>query len=410
MSEITLPRFRYIEDFKRFLDKMDAELKDSGEVLKQRQKMLASTFAKVDPTLIKAAMVFNVTPTDRKDQMSLVRKMRSKIDPALTKVVVPNMKKLESQYNMAEDLYDKLRAVEQCETQLNMAFQNRRGDQFEATMAQIKSMKAKISEQLKACFQFLSDIAQKHVPTEFTKYNELIASMVNEHVIFREAQSFLYVSVTPDGDLAFTSYLMLQDVANDEGMVAPHLYISVQWILAKEPRVSVDLNHEYEVPNKLIGSGEIVDSVGEAVKAIADMLELENFSSALGVVPLALQLKVDPTSLNPNLFSYRDLISKVVVDERVISFFLRKEANSPEVLTEVGAQLYKELKALMKQKGVRLTMKTEKVGSANVLTFNIVKVAEGGEFSSLDFEFMRDKFGLSTLQLRKIHNIVNQGK
>lgn len=409
MAEITVPKFRYIDDVKRFLDKIGQDVNEISQLLKQKQKLLASV-VNMDSTEIKAAMVFNITPTDRKDQMSLVRKMRRKIDPSLTKVVVPGMKKLESQYNLAEDLYDKLRAVEQAETQISLAFPNRRGEQFEAVMSQIRIMKEKIGEQLKICLSFLSEVAEKHVPTEFTKYTQLVADLVNEHVIFKESHSFLYVSVTPQGDLAFTSYLMLQDVANDEGMVAPHLYISVQWILSKDPTVTVDLNHEYEVPNKLVGSGELVESVGEAVKVISDMLELENFSSALGVVPLALQLKVDPTALNPNMFSYKDLIGKVVVDERTIAFRLRKEANSPEVVTEVAAQLYKELKALMKSKQVRLTMKQEKERGIYTVTFNIVKIAEGGEFSAYDMEWLRDKFGLSQLQLRKIVNIVNQGQ
>jgi hypothetical protein len=231
---------------------------------------------------------------------------------------------------------------------------------------------------------------------------------VDEHVIFKESQSFLYVSVSDKGDLVFTNYLLLQDVANDEGDIAPHLYISVQWILSKEPTVSVELSHEYEVPNKLIGQGEEVGSVGEAVKAINTMLELENFSSALGVVPLALQLKVDPTALNPSMFSYRDFISKVIVDERTISFKLRKEADSPETVTEISAQLYKELKSLLKSKNVRLTMRSNKVSGSHVITFTIVKVAEGGEFNDYDLEFLKDKFGLSQQQLRKIVNIVNQ--
>lgn len=414
MNEITLPKFRYIEDIKRFLDKMDKELDISGQLIKQKQKMLASVMNMDSTALSAASFVFNATPTDRKEQMSLVRKMRTKLDSTLTKVIVPGMKKLETQYNLAEDLYAKLRVVEQCETQLSLAFPNRRGDQFEATMAQIGKMRRKIEEQLKSCLTFLSEVAEKHVPAEFSKYIKLVSDMINEHVIFREAHSFLYVSVTPGGDLAFTSYLMLQDVANDEGDVAPHLYISIQWVLSDDPTVAVDLNHEYEVPNKLIGSGELVDSVGQAVRVIADMLELENFNSALGVVPLALQLKVDPTSLKSNMFFERDLIGKIIVDDkdRSISFRLRKEANSPEIAARVAAQIYTELKSQLKSKNSAITLggRDEKVNGLYTLKFKFVRVAEGGNLTILDLEFLRDKFGLTQLQLRKIGNIINQGQ
>ena len=400
---IDIPRFRYIDDVKRFLDKLDKSIDESGKVLTQQQKLLASTFARM--VRAGADVEFDITPSDRKDQLRTIRKMKTKIDPNLVKVVVPNFKKLESQYNLAEDLYEKHKAVETVETTLSLAFPNRRGEQYEATMAQIQTMKAKIAEQLKICLQFLSDVADKHVPKDFKKYTATIAELIDEYVIFKTSHQFLYVSVTKEGDLAFTSYLLLQDVANDEGYVTPHLYISVQWILSKEPTIAVDLNHEYEVPNKLVGQGEEVGSVGEAVKAISTMLELENFSSALGVVPLALQLKVDPTELRPELFSYRDLISKVGADEntRTIWFKLRKEANTPELKTEIGAQLYKELKQVMKSKNVRMSMRWEK----DMLMFKLVNVGQGGEFSAYDFEWLRDKFGLSNQAMRKIDNIIN---
>lgn len=411
MSTIDIPKFRYLDDIKRFLDKLDKSIDESGKVLVQQQKLLASSLSK-----IVTAVEFDVTPTDRKEQMRTVRKMKTKIDPDLTKVVVPGMKKLESQYKLAEDLYEKHRAVETVETTMSLAFPNRRGEQYEATMAQIVKMKEKIADQLKLCLSFLNEVASKHVPKTFQKYVDTIAELIDDHVIFKESHSFLYVSVTPDGDLAFTNYLLLQGVANDEGMVAPHLYVSVQWILSQDPTVTVDLNHEYEVPNKLIGQGEEVGSVGEAIKAISTMLELENFSSALGVVPLALQLKVDPTELNPSMFSYRDLISTITVDEHknTMAFKLRKEADSPEIVTEVGAQLYKELKALMKSKNVRMNMKPTKDRGQSTLTFELVKVADGGEFNTYDMEWLRDKFGLNNQALRKIVNIVNsqssQGK
>lgn len=406
VTAIEIPKFRYFDDIKRFLDKMNAEIDLSGKLLTQQQKLLASVFKAAVP--VNASMVFNVTPTDPAEQRKTLRQHKRKIDPSLTKVVVPNMKKLQSQYSMAEDLYAKHKAVESVETTLSLSFPDRRGEQYNATIAQIGQMKAKIADQLKICFSFLNEVAEQHVPKSFTQYTQAIADLISEHVIFKESHSFLYVSVSPQGDLVFTSYLMLQDVANDEGEIAPHLYISVQWVVSGEPKVTVELNHEYEVPNKLLGSGEEVGSVGEAIKAISDMLEIENFSSALGVVPLALQLKVDPTSLNPNLFSYRDFISKVIVDERTISFKLRKEASSPETVTEISAQLYKELKALLKTKNVRLTMKQNKVAGVYVVTFVIVKVAEGGELTNYDVEFLRDKFGLTNQALRKIANIINQ--
>lgn len=401
-----IPNFRYMQDAQRFINEMNKEVDQSRQLLKKQQQMIGASLAGLRVSA--ATMIFDLTPSSGKEQRSLIRQMKHKIDPDLTQVVVPNMKKLQSQYNLAEDFYEKLRGIEQAETQVQMTFHNRRGPEYEALMRQFQVLKEKVQNALKECLEFLSDVAHKHVPKTFQEYVDKVAALVNEHVIFRDSQTFMYVSVDPVGNLVFTAYLMLQDVANDEGQVAPHLYISIQWVVSKESTVSVDLNHEYEVPNKLLGQGEVVGSVGEAVKAIATLLDLENYSSALGVVPLAIQMNVDPTTIHPNMFEYRDVISKIQVDEHTISFKLRQELNKPEAITEIGAQIYKELKALMKTRNVRLTMKTEKEGRATVLRFNIVRISEGGEMSEYDLEFLRDKFGLNQTQLRKIANIINR--
>lgn len=403
-----VPTFRYMTDAEKFLKEIGKEVDESVKLLKKHQQAVSASLAAL--RLTAATMVFDLTPSSRKEQQSLVRKHKHNIDPDLDKVVVPNMKKLESQYNMAEDFYEKLKAVEQAETQVQMAFPNRRGPEYNALMTQFAAMKTKIQDALKDCLQFLADVAAKHVPASFQKYIDMVAELINEHVVFRDAQTFMYVSVDPEGSLVFTAYIMLQDVANDEGEVAPHLYVSIQWVLGKESTVTVDLNHEYEVPNKLLGQGEEVGSVGEAVKAISTLLELENFSSSLGVVPLALQLNVDPTTINVNMFEYKDVISKIEVGEHSITFTFRKELKNPQAIAEVNADIYKRLKRLMTKNGAKLTMQPDLSAKPAKVKFTIVKIAEGGEFNAYDMEWLRDKFGLNNTQLRKIHNIINQPK
>lgn len=402
-----LPKFRYAEDFLRYLDELGREVDDIGELVKQRQRQLASLISKASE--VRASLVFDVSPSDPADQRKTIRRLKTRIDPDIQKVEVPNIKKLQSQYNLAEELHEKYKTVESMETQLGLQFSDRRGETYTATINALAAMKAKIADHLKTCLQFLNDVADKHVPKQFKKYVEAVTALVDEYVIFKDSSSFMYASVTPEGDLVFTAYLVLLDAINDEGEIAPHLYLSIQWVVSDTPSIRVDLNHEYDVPNKLLGSGELVGSVGEAAKAISDMLEIENFSSALGVVPLALQLKVDPARLSSEMFSYRDLIEKVTVDEQTIAFKLRPQADSPEMVKAVSYQIYKELKELLKTKSVRLTMKYSKKDGSDVIVFNIVQTAKGGELNTYDLEFLRDKFGLSSQALKRIANIINQG-
>ncbi len=410
-----VPNFRYTSDAQKFIDDMNKELKESDQLLKKHQKLLAtyltSVTEKVQTKLSAATTIFDVSSTDVKDQQKVLRKLKYKIDPNLEKIVVPNMKKLEKQYNLAEDFYAKLKAVETAETQVQMSFAKHKGPEYEALMAQFATLKTKIQDSLKDCLQFLSDVAQKHVPKEFQEYIDMVTAMVNEHVICRDSQSFMYVSVDPEGNLVFTSYLMLQHVANDEGDVAPHLYVSIQWVISKDPTIHVELSHEYEVPNKLLGQGDKVSSVKEAVNAIATLLELENYSSALGVVPLAIQMNIDPTSITPSMFHYGDVIDKVKLDDKAqtLTFVLKSQIKEKQSVAEISAMLYQEIKSQMKTKGVKLTMK-ESASPPFEITFKIVTVAQGGEFSDYDFEWMRSKFGFTQTQLRKIAHMINQNE
>lgn len=402
-ARVELPRFRYLEDYLRYLSKMQEEVDDNEQLINQYQKQLASVLGKVFPVL--AATTFDITPRDRKEQLKDLRKLKTVVDPTLKKIVIPNMAKLESQYKMAEDLHEKHKLLDSMESQMSLQFPDRRGDAFNDAINAIRVLKAKVADQLKQVLGFLHEVASKHVPESFQLYMDGIVSLINRNVIFKDSDLFLYVSVSDEGELVFTYYLMLRDVINDDGFITPHLYISVQWQLGNKSSVQVQLNHEYEVPNKLIGHGEAVGSVQEALKAISDLLDIENFSTALGVIPLSLQLKVDPHKMNMSMFSYRDMIAKVVVDDNYLKFELRPECNTPELIKQVATQLYMELRGLVKGKGTKLLMKTEK----NVVTFNLSKLATQGEFNAYDFEFMRDKFGLNDAKLRKIAKIINSG-
>lgn len=403
-----VPTFRYMTDAEKFLKDMGKEVDETTQLFKKQQKMIGASLA---PLRIAAATeIFDLTPRPRSEQSKDLKKMKHKIDPELGKIVVPSMKKLESQYNVAEDLYEKMKALEQAEAQVQMAFSSRRGAEYDALMRQFATLKEKVQKALKDCLQFLADVAAKHVPETFQKYVDNVAELVTEHVIFRDSQTFMYVSVDKEGNLVFTAYIMLMDASNDEGEVEPHLYISIQWVLSDAPTVSIDLNHEYEVPNKLLGQGEVVGSVGEAVKAISTQLELENFASSLGVVPLALQLKVDPTSINVIQFHMRDFIKSIAVGDRSMTFVFHKEFKDAQEMTDVTAQIYKDMKGMMKKTGAKLTMKPDLTKNPPEVTFTIVKVAEGGSISDYDFEFLRDKFGLNNTQLRKIGMIINRDK
>lgn len=397
-----LPKFRYVDDFLRYAEDLDSELTELDQLVTKQQKLLAQAIGPV-----KANFEFEVAPSDPGAQRKSMRILKTRIDPEIKNVQVPNIQKLQRQYNIAEDLYEKHKAIESAQTQLSLQFSTGRGSAFNKANEALDAMKLKTEGLLKKVLGFLGEVANKHVPKAFVKYVQALASLVEDHTIYKEAHSFMYASVDAEGFLLFTNYLMLVDAINDKGEIAPHLYISIQWHISEQPSVRIDLNHEYQVPNQLIGHGEAVGSVGEAARALGDMLDMENFSSALGAVPLALQLKVQPEKITTNMFAYRDVIENVSIDENKISFDLRPEVGTGKFADQVSYQIYKELRALLKSKNCRLTMKRDNIGKKQILIFSIVKIAESGEFSDYDLEFLRDKFNLDSSKLKKIARIIN---
>ena len=401
---IELPKFRYIDDVTRFLDTMKDEIDETDKLIKVYQTQLAylkRPNEKFLAMITKASMEFTITQDDTK------RITKRKIDPELTKVVLPTggVKKLEEQYALSEDLYEKHRTLEAVETQLSMQFPDRRGEAYENTIAALNVLKGKVAKQLKTVLAYLNDVAAKHLPKTFEKYIDAVRQEVQEHVLFEDSNMFLYVSTTPEKELVFTAYIMLVNATNDEGEVTPQLYISIQWIVGGT--VSIQINPEYELPGQLLKEGGTeVGSTPEAAKAIGDLLAMEEFATSLGTAPLSTLLRKPADQIDPKIFSYRDFIAKLDVDSDKLIFKLRPGVSEEEA-TEISRVLFVEVKALFKNSR---SAKIKQKVSTKQIEFTVHNVAEGGEVSMQDAEFLRDRFELKDAVLRKVVNILNTGK
>jgi hypothetical protein len=405
---VELPKFRYIDDVSRFLDTMREELDELDQVVKIQQEALAYLTKPKDfirAALVKAAgFSMNITQPEGGSKSHLKRK----IDPDLPKFVIPNITKLREQYALTEELYEKHRLLQAVETQVAMQFPDRSGKEYNNAIGAIKALKDKVGGQLKEVLGFLNKVAAEHVPKTFMKYREAVMQEISEHVFFEDSEQFMYVNTSPDKDLVFTNYILLQNATNDEGKVTPHLYISIQWTVTKS--VVVQVNHEFELPAQLMKEGGTdVASAGEAVKAISRLLDLEEFSTSLGALPLATQLRMEPSQITPTMFTYKDFISRIDVDANTITFILRK-GTTQEQVDEIKYPLYEEVKALFhrdltKSRKAKLQVKPTK----QKITFTLINVAERGEVTNHDAEFLADRFGLDDSRLRKVVNILNEG-
>lgn len=421
-----LPKFRYVADVDKFVSEMADEVRDLGQLVRKQQKVLS--FLKSPQAWVAASMKvqaadfeeFIIAPPSAAEQRKRKNALKKTIDKKLDRVVVPQISKLKNQYGLAQDLYQKYQTLESVEAQLDMQFADARD--LERSKGGITKLKQEIQRQLSEVLAFLNEVAHAHVPKSFQDYVDAITKEVEAHVHFEDSKTFLYVNVSEGGSLVFTSYIMLINALNEDGEAAPALYIAIQWVQGnyeksgEEASVKIYLDHEFDLPAKLQkrSDGHDVDSVGDAVKTLADMLEVENFSSSLGVIPLTIQLKMDPSELTKDSFSYRDYIQKVGVDPdtHTLRFTFRKVAGvDQKSVGQMALKLYTEVKEVIrKSRGTKIRMKPGKEGGQYYIDFVVTTVGQGADLNSYDLEFLRERFNLNDTQVRKIGRIFSQPK
>lgn len=409
---VNIPQFRYLEGYKDYLKSLKVKIGETEQLVNKQQKLLASSLSATTRLAAAAGTSFTINLRDEgsDDAKARLRKLRRQIDHDLVEVVVPNKTALEKQYKLAEELHEQYRTLETVESQISTRFS---GPAAANMMKEIAATKKQVGNSLKKCLGFISDLANKHVPKSFQKYIDAISEEVDAHVPAQATNNFLYISVGLEGSLIFTYYKLMEDAINDDGSITPALYVVVQWVVGNnktEPTIYVYLEHDYVVPNALLqqGHGTEVVSAGAAVKAIAHLLSLEQFSSELGVVPLSLAFLHDPATIDKRLFNVADLISQIEVSGTDISFTIKSQVPKADY-SKIGAELYVEVKRLLKnQRTARLRMHIEQ--GKRKITYQSVATAGPLDITYEDAEFFKDRFGVDDRALRRIVSILNDAQ
>lgn len=435
-----LPNFRYLQDVQRFVDNINREIDDTITRVKKQQQVMAhvnnrwkdrvdAVVATLMPritasNLVQASVVgaenFKIMAALERFVITQKGQKGAKnpgVDVDLDKVVVPNIKKLKSQYALADDLHRQYLTLQSVETQVAMQFADSRD--LDKILKGVREARAKVESAMRETFVFLSDVANKHVPRSFQQYVDAIGVELAEHVVFRDSRSFMYVNVSNAGALIFTAYILLEDALNEEGELAPALYISLQWSQgadSEKPYLKVWLDHEFEMPDVLAGrpDGIHVSNLTSASKAVGRLLDLENFSSSIGVVPLSLKLKVDPTAISKRDFSYRDYVQSVVADtdNNVLRFVLsRAKGVDKNSVQKIGIALYPEVKRMLQgSRSTKLRMKTPYRKDDNWhIDFVVTELAKGNAVTLDDLDFLKTRFGLNDRQLRRVSDVFSSG-
>ncbi|QBX06508.1 hypothetical protein H1O16_gp095 [Burkholderia phage BcepSaruman] len=256
---LELPKFRYLDDVSRYLDKLRDDVSESENLIRVQQQAVAYLTKPKE----------NVTASLR----------GASVDATIKRVVVPHVKKLDAQYGTAEEIYDQYRALEAVEAQVALQFPDRRGEVAARVQQVLAELKAKGKDQIRRVLEFLSAVAHQHVPEAFDHVRQALAQELENHVRCAGTEQFLYVNVDASGSLVFTSYTMLSGAQADDGRRVPTLYVSLQWVLGSG--YFVQINQEFCAPDSLERTTPLQD-VQQVCEAAASMLADEGFDSPLG--------------------------------------------------------------------------------------------------------------------------------
>lgn len=430
------PNFRYLQDVTRFLVNLNKKIDDDLDMASRlrlsastgvskyaaildgliagvkpritQENLARATYLGADNFKIQAALeTFVITQKSQKFR-------NKKVNLNMDRVTVPNLKELKAQYSLADDLYHKYQTLQNVEAQVTMQFRDSRD--LPKVLKSITESREKVELALRKVFDYLAGVANKHVPKSFTKYVEAIAQELGDHVVFRSSRSFMYVNISDTGGLIFTAYILLEDALNEEGEITPTLYISLQWNQGapgtnEQPSLKLWLDQEFEMPQQLERrpDGMEVNTVNGASKAIGRLLDLENFSSSIGVIPLSLQLKIDPSAISKRNFSFRDYVQRVEVDTsaNILRFKLaRVRGVDKESVQQIAKALYPEVQQMLRiSRNTKMRMKIYRSNDNWVIDFLVTELAKGNRVSLDDLEFLKDRFGLNDRQLRRISDV-----
>jgi len=386
-------KFRSLEDVRRLLKQMGEDIGLETQMADKNIRQLARLSA---ASALKAAEEFDFSGTTGG------KRTKKTINVDFPIVKVPNAAALEKNYKVTEKLSEQYKRLLDIENDLKMTFGKNPSPSYKETLGSVTKMRSNIEATLKRLFEELASVAQRHAPKEYLKFVASLAEELNskQHLEVDGVDTMTYAALDKTGNLIFAGYIILKNAVNDQGNVAPHIYITIKWTVGGDVEVFVE--NEFVAPT-LLGEGTVVENTKQAAKVIEQQLSLEGFSAQIGNLPVAMQLREPVGGLRSQAFSAAEHIKDVKADRDELIFVLDPQLSEEEI-DEVKNQLYLEVKSLRKKKrSTQVRMRT----AGNKLIFTFSNLDQEGGVHPSDLEFLEDKYKLSPTQLRKLANVIN---
>lgn len=372
-----------IDDVMRALKKIDTSVNEILELHRLTQEQM-----------VKAALTLTIGPVPGGANSPRIRDGGED-----SKINDKALRALRSKYTVVQELFHKKTELEAMEAKLRVNFGNQTPQK---AIREIERLQKQVLAGISEAFNFLSTLANEHMPRKLELLHKAILSSLQKSVLYKKGISYSYVFEV-EGDICFAYYIHLTGLEDENGKRFPEIFFTMTQRLGAEPQTYVGLQHHFTPPSEDLMMKR-VKSVKEALRAYAAMLELDHFENTLGSLPL--ELLLNPKSITKNIFSYAAKIESLDIDEHSITFNLRRSAKLD--IDEIASQLFKELNVIQRRTNARLRMSVERADPPKVY-FKFVPQQDAPPVSADDLEFLKLRFGVDQEALARIAKIINVG-
>jgi hypothetical protein len=396
-SEIAEAPFRSLQEIDDYLDEQVKKKLDELDALIRQYQLQFSR------NEVKSALEFKIgRGANRTDQTTKEFKVER-----LTKVVIPKLDTLRQNFKVVDELSDQVDAMETLYNKTMLDCGGMRG--LADVLKKIKAMQKSAEVKMDKALVFLRTVGEKYSPTPFKELVQATMTTVAAGLNFKSFDQFIYGYETKDQNMAFTYYVQLKGLTDEQGEIYPSFFLVFTCVLKQSeerakvtPNYYVTVMHEFATPGKYM-LGKQVGSASQAATALGVLLDLENISSAIGTLPHNL----DPKKVSKNKFSPASKIEKLEVSPDAFTFTMVPAVKQDE-FNKIMVILYKEMKSMWSHiKKARIRVKPSMEGVKHVVRFTLTTPAGTGKVSVQDVDFLKEHFDMSDDKIRKVVQILN---
>lgn len=375
---------RFLEDVLRSLKDYSAEIDDILQLQKQFIRQTAAGF------------VLEINLNGPKNSPA--------VKPGAGAVKVADLEGLRKNYRVIDELWATRESLEEMAVNIRQSFA-KRGGETERAIAEIAKLQKRVDRGLEEAFIFVSSLAHKNLPVKFAAFNDALCEILASSIAYQDSKQFVYLSEV-DGDLVFSNYIQLLKVQDEDGTYYPEMYFVSSYRLgpaATETFVAVLPKFSPPSERLLIRK---VTTVKETARALQMLLSLDNFSTSMGSLPVALMLN---RGVDRDLFLYQTMIKSIEVREEQVLFTLKSEVTDKAVADKIISQIFLDFKQIIKKTGAKVRMAVKRAEKCFVLTFFFVPDRDSLAATEEDLQFLKDRFQLNDATLRSVVKTINTG-